>query len=201
MKTKILFIFSIIAILMFSCKKDTSYLDTPDFIQNYYNDSLNVVSAVKNVPGQGSLLWKSNGIAVKKKNPNKIAIILTTYSQKFLTQYYSLARREQLFIDNIPIVNGDYSKELFDTFSSNDTSKIAVGFFRSADDGDVSVGSWKIDTQQKNSLKITNVNYIDSTFTGTFDFHFVESNGGNSIAPYSTNINFLDGKFTLPIPK
>lgn len=187
---------------MFSCSKDKSYISSPDFIQNYFNDSLAVVTSKKEVPGIGIVDWKCNGLAVQIKNSSRIGIYLQTYSLKYLEKYNFFALREELSFGYFNLMKADYSSKLSDIFvASNDSTLIGVSFHRFEDDGDVGSGSWKLDIQQKNTFEITKINSADSTFTGTFDFHFVESNGGNSVAPYSKNINFLDGKFTLPIPK
>lgn len=204
---KFQFVF-LIVLSLFSCKKENNpvqnndYLNTPDFIQNCYNDSLYVVSAIKEVSGIGSTLWKCNGTVIRSKVSEKVGIFYDTYSCKFYELYNVIAAREHMSFTNFLIKIGDYSSKLsnFDD-AKKDPSLIGVDFYRLADDGDVFAGVWTLDKHQKNIFKITSVNYIDSTFTGTFDFHFVDDFFGNSVAPYSSKINFLDGKFTLPIPK
>ena len=197
-----------IVLSLFSCKKENNpvqnndYLNTPDFIQNCYNDSLYVVAAIKEVSGIGSTLWKCNGTVIRPKNYEKVGIAFETYSCNYYELYNLIATREYLTFPNFLIKVGDYSSKLANSYDSKkDTSLIEVGFSRLADDGDVLTGVWTLDKNQKNSFKITNVNYIDSTFTGNFSFHFIDDYFGFSVAPYSKNINFLDGKFTLPIPR
>jgi hypothetical protein len=68
-------------------------------------------------------------------------------------------------------------------------------------EGDVLIGSWELDTKKPNTFKITSINQLKGTFSGTFDFYFCSQKPVDYPEHYSKRINFLNGKFTLPIPK
>ena len=202
----IVYVFCIIIFGLLACKKEnneignTEFLNTPDFEQHGFFNNSSLVTATKEVPGIGSVLWKCNGQPLKYKD--SLSLLLQTYSLYYEEKYNFYAIREALYFGSFKLSIGDFSSKLigFQNPKPN-PNLINVLFFRHVGDGDAWAGSWTLDVKQKNSFKITNVNYVDSTFTGTFDFHFIDNYGGNSVAPYSKNINFLDGKFTLPIPK
>ncbi len=84
---------------------------------------------------------------------------------------------------------------------NSDTSKITVLRSLATSDGDVLFGFWDLDTKSPNTFKITSINQSKGTFSGTFDLYFCSQKPIDYPAHYSQGINFLKGKFTLPIPK
>ncbi len=137
-----------------------------------------------------------------KKDPNYIGIAFETCSSLYIDKYNYIAEREHLYVTNFTLSIGDFSNRLGNNlFTGKVSPNIDVGFLRLADDGDAVTGIWNLAPSAGNSFKITNINYTKNTFTGSYNFYFYENYGGNSVAPYSKQINFLNGKFTLPIPK
>ncbi len=192
-------------ISIFSCKKENlDFLNTPDFLQNYYVD-INpdyIVKCNKEVPGVGSSNWMCNGIPYRVPPNTKNVLTFKTYSSKYFDKYHVLALREEIYLGGFNLNINDFSNNLTNLAGwQNDTSLISILFTRSEDDGDVVIGSWDLDTTKKNTFKITGIDYERGIFAGTFNFYFYSKDPVEYPEHYSQRINFLNGKFTLPIPK
>jgi hypothetical protein len=203
----IIIIISLILLNVLGCTKDQPYPEPipgiPDFMQYYYFDTLPLSSATKQIPGVGSAPWICNAKTLTAPSNHKIfAIEFETCSALFIEKYNYVADREKLLISNFNLEVGDFSDKLGSSlFTGISTPKIEVDFFRMTAEGDVLTGVWKLWPSIWNSFVITKINHAKNTYSGTYNFYLYEDYGGISVAPYSKRINFLNGKFTLPIPK
>ncbi|MBL7831424.1 MAG: hypothetical protein JNK41_10385 [Saprospiraceae bacterium] len=197
-----LFVF-ILLLNIISCKEDNDdYLNTPDFKQylTIESDSTYTITATKNVPGIGSAFWKSNGSTIMENG--KIDIYFINYSFAYFTTDSILVPRELISFQPHNLKIGDFSQLLTNAEGSNkDSTLISPLFVLLTDDGDVAIGSWQLDTTKKNTFKITGIDYERGIFAGTFNFYFYSKDPVEYPEHYSQRINFLNGKFTLPIPK
>ena len=155
-------------------------------------------SAIKLVPTQGFIDWRSNIVMAKMKEIYYIN--LTNYvDTSFWINFDPWdALREYLFIE---IKNLQIGKIQIYNFSMYklDTTLNYVSYRKMGDGGDVFDAKWELDIKENNNLEITSIDTIKHIVEGNFHFYFnlIEQ---SRLPPswgikYSDKVQFRCGKF------
>jgi hypothetical protein len=214
------YVILILCLFIFSmCGKE--YLDNSAYDERYgeedqdllytfsYRKNLNILKAIKNVPGLGNKEWIASGIALNQsvssyppgKQQNELFIQFKTYSN-----IDTLIPREILTFQYIPKREGTY---LFDDpyfYSREDNGKRIprAGYLRMLY-GDVLKRGYRLSENNIGSLTINKVDSINRKIYISFDLYF-DSYDKDYSPPkpphtWSKSINFFSGSGIIDFPK
>ena len=139
---------------------------------SYYvgNDTC-FATAIKLVPTQGFIDWKSNIIMAYWKGIYYIRMtnyVDTSFWREFV---WWDALREDLFIEIKNIKLG--KKKIFSISDyNNDTTLNYVNYHKLGDGGDIADAAWELDLAENNNFEITKVDTIKNIVEGNFHFYF-----------------------------
>ncbi len=149
----------------------TNVPNSHDLIKYKIRNSNDYCDAVKTVPTQGYIEWKSNICVDKFRNKYSLAFMNYADTTNWM-QYTKYAFVREIIVCEINLF--DTSKQLIysDHLFNRDSTLKRGAYFKNASDGDVSDASWEIDTNYINYVKVTCLDTIKKIVEGQFDFHF-----------------------------
>jgi hypothetical protein len=158
-------------------------LEPLDYVQDCFSST-----AIKEVPGLGSVPWASDGII--RNIDNRLYPYFRNYKQYF----EEFLARESLNFNNIPLSIGTYVVH-DDSFWEQNMEAVYCNYHRLLDDGDVADGHWRVDTNCVNFIEITHLDLECKEVRGNFEVHMTMTQQGQTSIQYSERINFLNGAF------
>jgi hypothetical protein len=173
----------IAALALQNCKKEAEFFSTKeDLIPLCYSPDSLLCTAVKEVPGQGSVNWTANTFGGMYQG--RLVLDFLTFQD-----IISYEQRERLSINIIGAKMGKF-------YLGNDYSLPFASYSRWLADGDVLNAVWDLDTEEDNWVEIVQMDTIAKTVTGKFDVHFKMTTQGSNGFVHSERINFSSGHFT-----
>ncbi len=189
--------------LLISCSKERGDLDSPDLEKYLIRDDSSFMygfaTAIKVVPGRGSIRWIANNRIIDNKG--RYGMSFTNYGDT--TNWRDLEGtaflREAISIEFDPFSLN--KQKIVDDISNQKDPKLNLGnYFKLADGGDVLDATWDIDMSKDSYVKVEKIDRVRKVIEGSFDLHFkVVSQSTLPGIKYAERARFKSGKFKAKI--
>lgn len=167
-------------------KEDTTY---------YRNGDTLFASAIKLVPSQGYICWRSNNYVNIYRGNHGLVLINYADTADWKNQVSWSFMREILSVQFDINKIGKQKVVDYQTYLK-DTTLLQANYSKAADGGDVVDATWKLDMSHENYIEIIHIDLKKMVFEGNFELSFkLEEQSKLPNVKYSDKVHFRCGKF------